>query len=361
MLDQSEVVGYLLRRGLVPPSSVVDGSIVVRDASSRNRNFAVEASEGASYLLKQGLGREGVATVAHEAAVYQKLRRAGPAVTRYLPRFHGYDEDERVLVLELVRGARDLRSHQLRSGRFSTALAGAIGDALGSLHRETAAEVSSDQSGTFPWVMWIHRPDLSIFRDASAAGLELIKIVQSAPNFGSHLDELRASWQPSALIHQDVKWDNFLAHAAPASNRLTLLKVIDWEAACPGDPCWDIGSVFGHYLSLWLFSIPITGREPPERFPELARYPLNRMKPALSACWKAYRKRLGLEEKTSTEWLLRAVSFAGARLIVTAFEAAQMSTYLDSSLMLHLQLALNILDRPREAAVHLLGLPVRAA
>ena len=33
-----------------------------------------------------------------------------------------------------------------------------------------------------------------------------------------------------------------------------------------------------------------------------------------------------------------------------------MSARLDSSLVLHIQLAVNILERPREAAVHLLGL-----
>jgi len=26
-----------------------------------------------------------------------------------------------------------------------------------------------------------------------------------------------------------------------------------------GDPCWDIGSALSHYLSFWLFSIPVTG------------------------------------------------------------------------------------------------------
>jgi aminoglycoside phosphotransferase (APT) family kinase protein len=154
-----------------------------------------------------------------------------------------------------------------------------------------------------------------------------------------------------------VKWDNFIACPAESRRKVKFtLKIIDWEAAQLGDPRWDIGSVFSQYLSLWLFSIPITGRDPPERFPELARFPLDRMQPAIAACWSAYRKRAGLDGPRAVEWLLTAVSCAGARLVQTAFEAAQVATHLDSSMVLHLQLAANILGRPREAAVHLLGI-----
>ena len=84
--------------------------------------------------------------------------------------------------------------------------------------------------------------------------------------------------------------------------------------------------------------------------------PIARMQPAITACWTAYVNGLGLAEPSATTALLRAVSYAAARLVVTAFEVAQTQTALDSNLFLHLQLAFNILDRPREAAAHLLGL-----
>ncbi|MDQ6776943.1 MAG: hypothetical protein M3071_12175, partial [Actinomycetota bacterium] len=57
----------------------------------------------------------------------------------------------------------------------------------------------------------------------------------------------------------------------------------------------------------------------------------------------------------------RAVQLAGARLVQTAYEAAQMMQALTSSLVLHLQLALNILERPGEAATRLLGLTTERA
>lgn len=355
MLDHGAVVGFLLERGFLQARWVVDGTLVVRDVSKRNRNFALDGgSSSPSYFLKQGLDPESAATVLHESAVYTLFSAPGCAMARYIPHFYGYDEELGILILELSPGACDLLVYHLRSRRFSITLARGIGDALGILHSETPRQVRLIDPGATPWILSIHRPDLGIFREASAASLELIKIVQSTPGFGEQLDQLRLTWRPSALIHQDLKWENFLACRSAGSSKM-MLKIIDWEGVCPGDPCWDIGSVLSNYLSFWLQSIPITGRDLPERFPELARYPLHRMQPALRACWLAYTKRLGLDDASSASLLLRAVSFAGAGLVVTAYAAAQMLADLDTNLILHLQLAANILARPSEAAAHLLG------
>jgi aminoglycoside phosphotransferase (APT) family kinase protein len=356
VLEQSDVIRYLLDRSLLPTDAVVDGTVVVRDASSRNRIFIVDG-DTSSFVLKQGTSPEGVAAVAHEAAVYGLLGRRGDCITNYLPTVREYDTVGQVLVLGKVSGDRDLRAHQVRTGRFSRALATSIGDALGALHQETAESAPATLKRPIPWVLSVHQPNLSIFRNASSAALELVRVVQSAPEFGDRLDALRGGWEPSCLIHHDLKWDNLIACPADSRRGATFrLKIIDWEAAQLGDPRWDMGSVFSQYLSLWLFSIPITGRDPPERFPDLAKFPLRRMQPAIADCWSAYRKRAGLGRPGGVEWLLAAVSYAGARLVQTAFEAAQLATHLDSSMVLHLQLASNILSRPREAAVHLLGI-----
>lgn len=357
MLEQSEVVHYLLDRGWLQPHIVVNGSIVVRDTSSRNRIFMVDGGESSSFVLKQGTGPEGVAAVAREAAVYQMLGRRGGRIRRYLPIVWEYNSARQVLVLGKASGDRDLRGHQVRSGRFSRALAASLGDALAMLHGETAESTAAAPQRSTPWVLSVHLLSPSIFRDASSTTLELIRIVQSVPEFGDRLDALRAGWAPSCLIHFDVKWDNLIASRVGYNpGAKFVLKIIDWEAAQFGDPRWDLGSIFAHYLSLWLSSIPITGRDPPERFPELAHFPLSRMQPAIADCWSAYRKRAGLDGAGNAQWLSAAVSYAGARLVQTAFEAAQEAAALDGRMVLHLQLASNILSRPQEAIVHLLGL-----
>lgn len=361
MLAQSEVVGYLLDRGLLSTESIVDGDLVVRDASSRNRNFKVERRRAVSYLVKQGIGPNGVATVAHEAAVYRVLAGVGAAVEGHLPRFYGYDQAEQVLILELVRNSEGLASYHLRLGRFPSGVAAALGDALGALHRLTWRGSNSGTPASLPpWILSVHRPDLSVFRDSSAATIELIKIVQQSADFCSHLDQLQNEWHAQALIHQDVKWDNVIVFA-PARGQVRRVKLIDWESAVYGDPCWDAGSVFSSYLSFWLSSIPVTGRNPPERFAELARYPLSKMQAGMRSSWHAYVGQLGLDGLTANRWLLRTVRFAAARLLQAAVEASQMTDRLTGSSVLHAQLSLNMLERPRETAVHLLGIPFHHA
>ncbi len=359
MLAQEDVAQYLLDRGLLGPEAVLDGDLAIRDASSRNRNFRVETREGPGYMLKQGLTQEAVATVAHEAGVYHRLSDRGHALNGHIPRFCGYDPTSGVLALELVRDAEDLRTLHLRTGQFSAGPSAILGSALGQLHSATAIPAAEPTPAMAPWILWVHQPDARVFRDISAAGLELVRIVQSSAGFPGALDDLRADWTPSALTHGDVKWDNCLVTSGEDGSEE--LRLIDWESASTGDPGWDIGSALSHYLSFWLFSIPVTGAVPPERFPELAQYPLDSMKPALAACWIAYAEERGLARASAADELVRAVRFAGARLVQTAFEAAQMSQQLTSAIVLHLQLALNVLTRADEAATMLLGIPMTAS
>jgi aminoglycoside phosphotransferase (APT) family kinase protein len=357
MLNHRDVAGYLVHRGLLSAEDIVDREVVVRDASSRNHNFKVQRGTGDSYLLKQGIGAEGAATVAHEAAMYQMLSGVDGSLLDHVPRFFGYDAEEGVLAVELVAGGEDLRRYHLRHGGIPEPMAASMGRALGRLHRLTGGS-SQRAPEHAPWILSIHRPDVAIFRDASSASLDLIKLVQGQEGFGHLLHELRETWHLDALIHYDVKWDNFIGAPQPHSGQdpeqPPLMKLVDWETATYGDPSWDIGSLLSHFLSTWLSSIPVTGETPPERFAELAGYPLNAMLPAIGACWRAYRSEIN--SGNGEPPVLRATRFAAARLVQTAFETTQMTTALTSSVVLHLQLAFNVLLHPQEAVVHLLGL-----
>jgi aminoglycoside phosphotransferase (APT) family kinase protein len=366
-VTQVEVAAYLLQHDLVSAASIVEGDLAVADASRRNRNFKVISERGPSYLLKQGVGPGSNAMVAHEAVVYEFLHSlaGNDGLDEFLPYYHGYDTKEQILVLELVRDAQDFREYHARRGRFSTLLARAMGKALATVHRLTRTygnnhdgKISAVQT---PRALSIHHPDPRIFLDVSAANVELIKVVQHYPQFCRSLDNLREGWRTETLVHSDIKWDNCVIFARPVSNRKTRLKIVDWEAAGMGDPCWDIGSVFSNYLSFWLLSIPITGEDPPDRFIELARYPLESMQPAMRAFWQFYVRYMRLDAATSGEWLLRAIKYGAARLVQTGYEQMQMSIHLTGNVVCLLQLGLNILQRPQEAIVHLLGLPLRQA
>lgn len=367
MLTQRQVVPYLLERGLIDPSSIVNGDLTIAEVSRRNHNFKVVRARGPSYLLKQGITPDTAATVAREAAIYELFnndrRLKQRDLSRYLPQFYNYDFQERILVLELVRDAEDFRKYHIRRRRFSTRLASMTGQVLAEFH--SAPELRANGQGDLPFqyrapkVFTVHRPDLSVFRDASEANLKLIGTIQQSPEFGQMLDDLRRDWTADRLIHHDVRWDNWLVAKRSPKGQGLQVKLVDWEFSAPGDPCWDVGSVFSGYLSFWLSSIPITGGEPPERFLELCRYPLDHMQPAFRSFWKCYLAHMALEASVARQWLLKSVRYGAARLVQTAFENMQRSNQLDGNVVCLLQLSLNIMKHPHEALQLLLGIPLQ--
>ncbi|HYP21593.1 MAG TPA: hypothetical protein VEY08_16100, partial [Chloroflexia bacterium] len=155
----------------------------------------------------------------------------------------------------------------------------------------------------------------------------------------------------------DIKWDNCLVCSPPSRRGKPQFKLVDWELARVGDPCWDIGSAFCGYLNFWLNSVPMAAGGQPEQYLEMARYPLDKMQPAMRAFWLAYTQEMGLDAPTANEWLLRSARYAAARLVQEVFEQSQTSARLAGNVPYYLQVSLNMLQRPRDAVLHLLGIP----
>ena len=183
------------------------------------------------------------------------------------------------------------------------------------MHHETEAPTGAAE-GDFPdrppWVLSIHRPGIWLLRDTSRANIELVRIIQNAAGFPELLDETRALWRSDSMIHNDVKFDNCLVGSLSRGGRTTRVKIVDWEFAGRGDACWDAGAVLSAYLAFWLSSIPVTGDAPPDRFLELARYPLSKIQPAIRAFWREYIRGMGLDPVAADEWLLRRPIRRGA-------------------------------------------------
>lgn len=367
VLTQREAVAFLLHRKLVGPADIVAGTLSVTDISRRHLGYKVSRSSASGFVLKQGLGFEKTKAIEREAAMYRLLGKKSTALSPYLPRFVDYDADRHVLVLELVGQGQNLRDYHAQRGHFSVTLAREAGNALAALHSledagpddARTAPQTGQSSSQFPWVLNLHRPRFKFVQECSNANLQLIRTIQQFPEFGDLLDMQRKDWRMQTLIHNDMRWDNCIVFGKSPSGRTNRLKMIDWEIAGLGDPYWDIGSVFNDYLSFWLLSIPVTGEMPPDHFLKLARHPLEKMHPAFNAFWDSYVRQTGMDATHADQSLLRSVRYAGVRLLQTAFEQMQSSTRLTGNMYCILQLSLNILQRPLEATVQLLGMPLQ--
>jgi hypothetical protein len=365
VLKEEDIVPLLLRHHLLKEEHLVEGAVDVINVSRRNWNFQVTNEKGPSYFIKQGVGSEKRRTVAHEAKVYQFFHFMNDYLTclEFLPRYYLYDPDECILVLESLPGAQTVTEHCRRYGRFSHRLAKSLGRVLGSFHRAArTAKVRSEYDRLFssrlPFGLSIQRADMNVFRYSSQACIDLMKIVQQSTQLCEGLDVLYQGWNADTLIHADIRWDNCSVLPSWLERGKAGVTILDWELAGCGDSCWDVGTMFSEYLSLWLGSAPLSEDTPPEHFLRFARHPLDKIKPAIQSFWDAYTEHARLNAAELAVSLLRAVKYAAARLVQTAFERVQMATQVSGNAIFLLQLGINILERPRAASAQLLGLPI---
>jgi len=363
-LTERTVIAFLGEKGLLNPQAIVDGQVKVQRVSRRNLSFRVTTTVDQNSFVKQGLGVERASTVAREAAFLRTIDSStnSERLRRYLPQVRDWDEERRILVFDLVPGARSLAEHHHQTGRWSSALARFTASALRELHRwqPTSGDIAGgkEADGRPPWILSIHRPDQAQLNRMSSGSLEIIKIVQAARPLVAAFDELRAGWRPSSIIHGDVKWDNFVVQPNRRAKgaRLTL---VDWEMVQRGDPLWDAGSYLSQYLDTWIASIPAAGSSVLSQA-RAAGVPLERLQPAMRRFWESYAGGAGLETGDGVA-LEQMVRYAAARLVQTAVEGEFQSPVLSNTGVLRLQVAQNMLQRPGMAATSLLGLvPVRA-
>jgi aminoglycoside phosphotransferase (APT) family kinase protein len=350
-LSASEVTHYLLRAGLIDARDAVEDGIDVFDISRRNVNFRVAVRDRRAYVVKQSREAGAADTVTAENAAYELLERS-PRARKHLARRLRWDAERGILTLEALGGGKDLAAHHARTARFSRAIGTQLGAALAALHALRPRAPSRTQA---PWVLRLAHPWLQAVSELSAANIQLVRLLQGTPHFAESLDELEGDFASEAFVHNDVKLENILVARAGRRARPV---IVDWEMAGEGDPAWDLGGLFGSYLGLWLASIPITGDTPPDQWPGLARHPLEAMQPLLRAAWARYRRDRRLAPAASVRLVDRAARYAGARLVQSAFERSQLALTLDSTSTLMLQVALNMLTRPLEGRVHLLGIGI---
>ncbi|MFL6195782.1 MAG: phosphotransferase family protein [Thermoanaerobaculia bacterium] len=356
LLSTQNAAFYLMERGWMPPAALVDGDVMTLEASRRNKNLKVLRQEGPSLFLKQAgqMDPRSVATLRVEATVYQLANADTPfaALRPLLPRFHGYDTERNIIVLEAVPGAESLHLRQLRENAISPEVARALGTALGQVQRQVRADraAASVPQGTFaaqpPWILSAAEMTGQPTQGVSGAGLQLLQVLQRYPEFPRLLAELRAGWRVETLIHGDIKWDNFLV--TPDNG----VRLVDWELADWGDPSWDAGAVLQGFLTSWIISIQTA----PGTTADFAQLPLAKLRPAIRAFWRAYVEALGIDEAEADRRLDRAVRYGAARMVQTAYEFLQYSNEIAGPAVWLLQVSQNLLKDPRRGTVELFAL-----
>lgn len=365
ILSTRTLAPYLLDRGLVDPAEVVDGDLVIVDMSRRNRNFRVHRGARPGLFVKQPQDWEphSAETLRREATCYL-LSRDDPgfaALGELMPRFVDYDATRMALTVELLPNEGSLADYHARHGAFPVEMGERLGVMLGSYHRH--AGVGTRDAGRdavfprgIPWILGAVHHNPAHLGPVSGGNQELARILARYPEYGPALDAIRNGWRRDALIHGDLKWENCVVLPPEAPGAVPALRIVDWELADFGDSCWDVGSIFQAYLCYWILSIHPPVPVPPERLPEHAQVPLERMQPAMAAFWEAYVETLGAGRAEAGDRLRRSALYAAARMIQTAWEHTAYTPQVTPNIFCIMQVAMNVLLRPGDAVHTLLGI-----
>ncbi len=383
LLTANNLAYYLFERGLLSAREVVDGDYMVVEATRRNRNFKVIKQDRSGLFLKQVQRRdaESFSAVQVEAYCYRLTNQdeTFSALREIVPRFHLWDERRAVLITELLPGSEALSDYQLRTRNFPAEVATELGRAFGQYHREVRASnptapmqtmpagsgASPVFPGRVPWILTLHNAAPNMLQEASGGNYQLLNLLKTYPEFGRTLDELAGSWKQETLIHGDIKWDNcVLVPSGKGENNGhdgMQLKLVDWELADWGDPCWDVAAIFSAFVGFWVQMLPLGPGEDVAEAIRRTEFPIEKMQPLIQSFWRAYKQEMEMSATAASEVLRRSVLMCGARTIQSAYEAAQKSPQLNATCLYLLQASMNILTQPDEAASELLGLTIHEA
>jgi hypothetical protein len=360
--DECDLIELLTSAGILDLNSIVNEGVAVVDASRRNQNFVVLVAGQPKFMVKTADELDKLATLEHEKAIYAYLREwcnKSPDLTSFLPTVAATGPG--VIVLGWRKGSMNLREVTGRSRSFTARVAAQAGRGMAAVHGVTSDSLQRPPLDVLPWIQSATALPLHVVNDFSLANHEHLRMIQASSDAGEHLNNLSQSWMPTCLCHGDIRWDNCIAFPASGIGPRRSLNFIDWELAALSDPAWDIGCFFAEYIACWITSIA------PTRdlnyggdvlgFPEI---PLGSMQPAIRAFWYGYNHHSQAKSVGDETILRRAAGWTGARLLHTAFEQGQQAVKPTAISVTLLQVGINILRAPEEAAASLLGLNVYA-
>ncbi len=338
------MIGTLRRLQLVDPSGIVTEGLVARDMSGRHR---LDLVDGAVQAVVKAPGREGPPRpLDTERQVLAWLAGRCPDVG---PRLIAWDPAEEVLVTEFFSGETPAVITR-RLGGLPPVVAAGIGAALAVLHSQ---RVTQDPAAEVPDVLVYQlRPTPAALAFRTQGQLELTRLIQRSRSVGAALDDAAGGWRATAAIHGDIRWGNVIVDTARGSDKV-VVRLVDWESAGRGDPCWDVGAAAASAIFDRL-DLPLGAVMATHELVAAADGALRLARPAVSALWAAWVDGHGGTGAAEADAALRTARYAGARLLELAHGVAGEFDRLPIVAALVAQLGVDLLTRPAEGAEVLL-------
>jgi hypothetical protein len=351
------VAHYLQEHGLISP---YDRIRAIEAHEATNFVASITLNDGRVYYVKQGRhGNSGSGgKLRREAGFYRLVldSERWPHLNEVLPEIRLHDENNDVLVSASFSENENLLNRHVKSQRPHPVIALRLGRAMARVHNETQGEdklewtaPSHDPLGFVDTVF--NRLTPEFVSRLPADSIQLLAAIQRVPEFGVSLEQLYRERRNTCLVHGDLRLINVIHGSAPGPGSKPLT-ILDWEHCHLGDPIWDVGSIVGDYLGLWIFSIPVRpGGEPTEWFRQ-ATFPFAAAQRAARSFWAGYRaERSGF----AAHDLNGIMQFAGLFLVGRVIAHMTLNSVVIPGSLIGVQVANKIVADPEWAAERILG------
>jgi 5-methylthioribose kinase len=325
-LTLKNISAFLMEKGLLKPKTVVDGDFVVTQSQNRNAIFRILCKQDKSLFVKQlvSFDPQNCYYLQKDATCLWLIKneKAFQALSQYVPEYYGYDPEKQVLIVEYIPEAKDLEELYQTNKKLDEGLLDQLAKILSSFHFKLEDQTLTNRSIQFfmkqlPWTFqFAHSPTGYSTQNASMFGNNPVinYLINNQPMINV-MKGLIPSYEFSSLIHGDIKSVNFIIQNVEDQDTL---KIIDWELADIGDPIWDVAGII---QSLFVSKILILSAANPygNNF-QLNEEQMHQTMDEILELWTAYAKYQKFKKEESQNKLIKAIQFAGMRLVQTSFE-----------------------------------------
>ncbi|MDB9319552.1 phosphotransferase [Nodularia spumigena] len=366
ILNSDNAFDYLLKQGLLDNSQQPPSKI--EPVAAKNFNLLLSFTDKHKLLIKQErLNQEGKASGEFliEWRIQEFIQRF-PELDNYrqvLPEVLHFDVENSIIVFRYLDDYRDLMDFYTKEKNFSIEIATAIGTLLATIHRDTfnhqeyedfftKNSVNFNQISNLALSLGQVKPE--IFGLVPDDGLKFFALYQRYDSLGQAIAELGQSVKPACVTHNDLKLNNILLQNNWQDSD-NIIRLIDWERSAWGDPAFDLGTIIGSYVHIWLGSLVISNSLSIEESLRLAITPLELLQPSIGALTKAYLNTFPEILEHHPDYLQRVVQFAGFNLIQQIQAMIQYEKSFNNMGIAMMQVAKALLSRPVQSIPTIFG------
>jgi thiamine kinase-like enzyme len=358
LLNQTNVFNYLADLGY--HSEITTDRI--KPVVAKNFNLLVTIAEDLKLLVKQERHNQAGQAAGEFVAEWQvqELVQDFPALQYWQPLLSEvlhFDRENSILVFRYLDNYRDLMDFYAKENTFPDRIARQLGTILATIHRDTyhqseyqAAVTKNSAPSAIGIVqrsiLGLERITPEVFGNVPDDGLKFYALYQRYDSLGKALAELGEAFTASCLTHNDLKLNNVLLRHDWEQPLGETVRLIDWERSAWGDPAFDLGTLIGSYLQVWLGSLVVSRSLSIEESLGLAMTPLDLVQPSILALTLAYLEVFPQILVDRPDFLERSVQFAGLALIQGIEAGIQYQKTMGNAGIAGLQVAKALLCRP---------------